>query len=153
MSTNLLLDPILLREYLAGLPDHYGWRTCKNRFKEILSPEHYAIFDCLDRLDSRSYRRSEKLDLEMTVHTMDLWEMWHRQDGKCAVTGIPLSIENGTTRHKNPWKVSIDRIDSDKGYNKDNVRLVTHWYNNAKNTWDDETCLTALKQWRLNESL
>ncbi len=150
---NMLTDPFSLRSFIETHKS-LGWKATKNRIKKVLTPEEFAIFNCLDIMQSKSWSRAEYHDFEISIYPVDLWEKWHIQKGKCAVTGVPLSIENGTPRHKNPWKVSIDRIDSDKGYHNNNIRLVTHWYNNAKNTWDDKICLEAFNLWRthINEN-
>ena len=37
-----------------------------------------------------------------------------------------------------PLGKSIDRIDPEKGYTKDNVRLVSYWYNRTRNNWGDK---------------
>jgi hypothetical protein len=38
----------------------------------------------------------------------------------------------------NPWKVSLDRIDSDVGYLKGNVRFIILIANLCKQSWTDE---------------
>lgn len=58
--------------------------------------------------------------------------------GVCAVTGLPLRLEPGIS----PWSPSIDRIDSNKGYTHDNVRVVAWLYNTAKGEFTDEDVLT-----------
>ena len=63
--------------------------------------------------------------------------VFEKQDGKCAISGLPLekflrSIPN------TPLTVSIDRIDSSRGYMMDNVQLVCHCINLAKNKYDPE---------------
>ena len=52
----------------------------------------------------------------------------------CAVTGSKFVTP---ARGHGPLAPSLDRIDSKKGYTKDNVRLVVLWYNIAKREWDD----------------
>ena len=37
---------------------------------------------------------------------------------------------------KNPYSCSIDRINNDQGYIPGNIRLLTHWANNAKSTYN-----------------
>lgn len=50
---------------------------------------------------------------------------------KCQVTGTPF--ERIGKNFFDSWtSVSIDRIDSSKGYTKDNVQFVTAWVNKAK---------------------
>jgi hypothetical protein len=50
-----------------------------------------------------------------------------------------LEYESGDLQNKNPYRTSVDRIDNNRGYVQGNVRLLTHWANNAKSTWPDET--------------
>lgn len=71
--------------------------------------------------------------------TFDLDAEWAKailvaQDGKCALTGVTLlaSHPQGKRRgHKHT--VSIDRIDPNKGYTKDNCWLLSYIANIAKN--------------------
>jgi len=55
--------------------------------------------------------------------------------GACEVTGIPFDLVgqvSETIHAKNPWVPSIDRIDSNQPYLKDNVQLVVFMYNVCK---------------------
>jgi hypothetical protein len=71
-----------------------------------------------------------------------LRQLWDRQDGKCAVTGIPMThIQGAGVRIYT--NVSIDRIDSDFGYVPDNVRLVCKAVNFMKHSMTDR----ELVQW------
>lgn len=56
----------------------------------------------------------------------------------CSVTGVPL---RWTDILFDPWRPSIDRIDSNKGYVHGNVRLVCTMYNLAKHRWTDDEVL------------
>lgn len=44
------------------------------------------------------------------------------QGGKCAITGIPMKFYEKNRNHRDA--ASVDRIDSSKGYSKDNIHLV-----------------------------
>jgi len=50
----------------------------------------------------------------------------------CEVTALPLSFKKDDRYHHSPFKPSIDRIDSSKGYTKDNCQIVAGIYNKAK---------------------
>jgi hypothetical protein len=58
--------------------------------------------------------------------------------GRCPYLGVKLEPESGTVQERNPKGISLDRIDSSVGYIKGNVRIVSTWYNNAKQAWDDD---------------
>ena len=83
----------------------------------------------------RNKKRGKNHDFDITVDfLMDLLE---KQDGLCAMSGIEML----TTTHRdecpegmriNPNKLSIDRIDSNIGYTKNNVQLVCCWVNLMK---------------------
>jgi hypothetical protein len=76
----------------------------------------------------------------------DLKELWDAQGGKCAISGIPMTldiIEEDTKvremkRTKTPYKASLDRIDSNKPYTKDNIQFVCMAVNFMKNEFDND---------------
>ena len=59
--------------------------------------------------------------------------------GRCALTGIYFDLWGDVGKgKKNPYTVSLDRIDSTRGYTKDNVRLVLWAVNWALSDWGEE---------------
>ena len=115
-----------------------------------VNPKDYEVLKALGRVCNSSAQRAGAVhrDWDWNLYVWRLWDKWVAQKGKCAVTGMPLSTVKGTQQVKNPWATSIDRVDHRKGYTDDNTRLVTHWYNNAKNTWTDDICMEAIKYWK-----
>jgi hypothetical protein len=85
------------------------------------------IFKCIKNKN----RKSSNITLE------DLKDCWDKQHGKCAYTNTLLILPT----HKNHklevpnWRVaSVDRIDSNLGYIKDNIQFVSRTINYAKHT-------------------
>lgn len=63
-------------------------------------------------------------------------EIVRRCAGACEVTGIVLQrTHNLPAGDRQPFMPSIDRIDSNRGYDKANVRIVCISANLAMNTW------------------
>ena len=60
------------------------------------------------------------------------------REGKCAVSGIDFVFE---VKSRSPWKTSIDRINPNRGYIKDNCRLVCFAYNTLKGIGTDQEAL------------
>jgi len=69
--------------------------------------------------------------------------LWHKQNGKCAITNMPMVCESD-----NIESVSIDRIDSNKGYVHDNIQLVCRWVNLAKSVFLDDQIRDVLSRFK-----
>lgn len=64
----------------------------------------------------------------------------------CSVTGIVFDYEKPEGTKKNPYAPSLDRIDSTRGYYRDNVRLVIWQYNLMKGEITDEQLFNICKE-------
>jgi hypothetical protein len=76
--------------------------------------------------------------------TSFLKKLYEKQNGKCAISGMPLELQTGTGK-PNPNKCSVDRIDSNRGYNHRNVWLVCWWVNQMKMNTSMETFNERIK--------
>jgi len=76
--------------------------------------------------------------LEFAITIDDLIALYEKQKGLCVYSGVKLThISYGTkgnNKCKYPYNASIDRIDSSKGYIKENIQLVCCIVNFMK--WD-----------------
>lgn len=63
-----------------------------------------------------------------------------KQNSKCALTGQNLDIN-----HK-WWKPSLDRIDSNKGYSVDNIRIVAWIVNHCRGDLEDAEFIDMCKK-------
>jgi hypothetical protein len=77
-----------------------------------------------------------------TITMQDVWELYLKQDKKCALTGIPISF----TKDENGYSASIDRIDSKKEYVLENVQLVHKDVNLMKNHFNQEYFIDMCKK-------
>ena len=74
--------------------------------------------------------------IENNLTVDDINEMFENQNGLCYWFGIPL-IPSDKGRH--PQQPSLDRLDRDKGYTRDNVVLTCYSANIGRNENDLET--------------
>jgi hypothetical protein len=93
-------------------------------------------------LRSANNRSSPK---KHTISKEYLLEKLLECNGLCQKTGVPLTM---TPNH--PFCVSIDRIDSNKGYEPGNIQVVCQMFNYAKHDFDeieffDDMCKSRLK--------
>jgi len=101
----------------------------KERSREYFHRED-KLFKTLART-ARARARLNGIDSEITEQ--DLTKLWDEQKGLCYYDGTPMDkISGHGVTNKNPNKVSIDRLDSSKGYVLGNVVLCKFKYNKAK---------------------
>jgi hypothetical protein len=80
--------------------------------------------------------------LEVTITTAYLWELFQRQGGRCALSGVPLHFNVGSQRNTS-ITASVDRIDPDRGYVPGNVQ----WVHKAVNMMKGELDETEFLMW------
>ncbi len=88
---------------------------------------------------NRTRRSARARNLAMDIDLEFLRSLWEAQQGCCAVSGLAFTDEPHKEAFvKTPFAPSVDRIDSSRGYLKENVRLVCMAANFALNQWGDD---------------
>lgn len=90
----------------------------------------YALDNYLHTIWLLARSRSAKKGMEFDLPKGHLENLWKLQDGKCALSGIAFVDERCS-----PFMASIDRIDNQRGYVIDNVRLILTSLNLALNEY------------------
>jgi len=99
----------------------------------------------LQGLLNASRARAKAKNREHTLTKQDLFELYPA-DNKCPIFGFTLEWNGSGFRETSP---SLDRIDSNKGYTKDNVQIISWKANRIKgyaSVEDLEILLAYLKQ-------
>lgn len=91
-----------------------------------------TLSGCLRSVFQSAKSRAKNKSLSFTMTKENLIALYENQKGTCAVTGLRMSFETGVRMHHNPFKVSLDRIDSGLGYDVGNIQLVCGAVNRAK---------------------
>jgi hypothetical protein len=104
------------------------------------------------RSDARKRcRKNKKISFDISI---DDWiAQYERQRGFCALSGIEMTWEYSVdgdsefyTSVKYPYNISPDRIDSNKGYTKDNLQFVCNRVNAMKNNMSMEQFVDFCKK-------
>lgn len=82
---------------------------------------------------SRIRRHAKSRDLAFNITLVDAWECFEAQKGRCALTGWPLVL-GLSSKQPSTQTASLDRIDSIRGYEKNNIQWVHKDVNQVK--WD-----------------
>ena len=83
--------------------------------------------------------KKRKIDFDITIE--DVLKVYLNQGKVCSLSGIPI----GWTRMEKSHNISIDRIDSDKGYTTDNIQLVYPKINMMKFTYSQDEFIDMCK--------
>ena len=114
----------------------------QRKLQERLSEKNKLIKILQARwLGARDRAKSKNMYFDLTKEF--LLDLWDKQEGKCALTGLDMTYDRYTGRTYT--NVSIDRIDTNKGYTKDNVQLVCMAANQAKSDLTDEQLYQVCK--------
>ena len=113
-------------------------KNCKNFHEyERLSTFDRFINNLLTGIETHSKKHDPPLDI--TIAKQTITDLYNKHNGLCAGTGIkmthirkytPDQVEKITREHY--YNISVDRIDSRKGYIAENVQLVCAGYNLMK---------------------
>lgn len=106
-----------------------------NQIEQVNSFLRKLLNGCKSRVNNGYKNKNIDIDIDIEY----LISLYYKQQGKCALSGIPMTSVKGKGRHNT--NISIDRIDSMKGYTKDNVQLVCSHVNMMKSNLSLEQLL------------
>jgi len=113
-------------------------KSCGCWRKEYLAELHWKGYGEI----SSSYFSSlehgaKKRNLEFNITIQEIWELFLRQNRKCALSNLEMSF-----RHKKGERAdataSLDRIDSSKGYTSDNIQWIYKDLQFMKNDFSED---------------
>ena len=118
----------------------YCSRKCKSI--GLSGGDEYSPFVYFMGGVSSRMREKGMLDL-IDFDKKDLKELWDTQGGICPISGVHMILDTATGRAtkrmpKNPYKASLDRIDSSKPYIKNNIQFVCMAINFMKNEFGND---------------
>lgn len=85
---------------------------------------------------------SKRRNIEHTITKEEIEEIYNNQNGLCYWFGVPLMP---SLKNKYPLQPSLDRLDRNKGYTKENVVICCYTANIGRNENDLDTWLEFLE--------
>ena len=131
-------------EYERGLNRGHKNFFCSNKCNCLFNSSKQRLNEQYGEISGRKFTRlkwsakNRNIDFDLTIEY--LWELFLKQKRKCALSGHKLSF-NG----KNV-SVSLDRIDSLKGYTEGNVQWIHKDVNFMKHTFSQQKFIDWCKK-------
>jgi hypothetical protein len=120
-----------LTDFTANKSQESGYmgycKACNNERNKRYRKQEATLDRACKRVYSYLHRRVRSKGFDLDFDSKYLEELFNVQEGLCAYTGDILELNAG---YRNT--LSVDRVDSSKGYIKDNVVLTTWEVNNCK---------------------
>ena len=120
----------------------------KQKIKKYNSDPHSHVFRLIQLVSQPSAQKRGRRPCTMeTEEFMNEWQKQFETTGLyCPKLGILMTYKGGENKVKT--NISIDRINSEKDYEKNNVQFVSHIYNIMKQHYTDkevdEICLLRI---------
>lgn len=118
------------------------------------SPFRYHLRN-IKRHARQTHSRNRVSPREISITLEDLKNQWDKQKGLCPLTGWrminPITINR--VPPLSPRRASVDRIDSSKGYTKENIRFVCWMVQMAKHSFTDKEVIKFCQAVVLNEGI
>lgn len=93
------------------------------------------------RIKYSASKRNIDFDVNLTIEFV--WNLYLEQDKKCKLSGLPITI-NKSAKINNT--ASLDRIDSNLGYNSTNVQWLHKDVNNLKGSMSNEETIKLCRK-------
>ncbi len=103
--------------YIEPSGDDWEWDDRINEFKSRGG-------NWLHKMYKKAQQRDKEKNRDFDLTWVELKQIAINSKGCCAVTGIRFSSDNPSNSRVAPFKPSLDRIDSSKGYSRENCRLI-----------------------------
>lgn len=129
---------ILNREGILLRENEY-WKSGKKREE---NPRWTGFGEISGGLWGSIERSASQRGLKFDISIQDVWDLYLLQEGKCALSGLDLCLpQSDEERITGFTTASLDRIDSTKGYSKDNIQWVHKFINRMKSNYTEEEFL------------
>lgn len=127
---------------------HGGKKSCGCYKKEILKKQSEIVKRGYKNIQGRficAIEASAKYrNLECKITSKLLYKLWIKQKGKCALSGIKLTLPKNC--QDTNYNASIDRINSDLGYISYNIQWVHRQINFMKQDMTDDEFIKFCKK-------
>lgn len=111
-------------------PNHPSWRGCGEIHGDFWGTIKHGA-------------KSRNFPLEVSIE--DIWELFLKQNRKCALSGIDLFFSTKGGKSRKDGNASLDRINSKLGYIHGNVQWVDKYINIMKQNLDDSEFIKYCK--------
>jgi hypothetical protein len=117
--------------------------------KKFRKEYHHTIKGYAFKIYSNAKRRANLKNLKFELTSE--WVYDKVKNMKCEITGIELSLTDLKDIRINPYKPTLDKVNNNEGYTKENTKVVCWWWNVMKQDWSEETVKNLINEYLKNK--
>lgn len=126
-------------------PEQKAKAYLKTKERHRAKKEDPKFFGVKEYQALKDRARGRGLDFNLTPQYLQ--KLFNECKGTCSVTGLPFDMKMGKGKKRNPYRPSVDRIDSNKGYVKRNIQIVLAIVNTMKMDYTDSIINPVITAW------
>jgi|GEM_PF-7028395 len=119
--------------------------TGNREWEKVVATWRYDSQSWLNRTYRHIRSKTKKRNWPENMSLLELEALTIMSDGRCAITGIDFSLNADSASRRNPFCISLDRVDCSKGYVAGNVRVVCLIVNISLNNWGEDAVRTMAR--------
>jgi len=125
----------------------------ENTKHSFLLTSYYSMTGQYRRKIRENFSKDKLKNYEVSISKKDFLDMvdkYEKENGFiCQITNMPLTHLRHLNKRKNcPTNFSVDRLDTQIGYSKENIIFVSWEFNQRKNGVKIEDCFSILKLYK-----
>lgn len=138
-------NAVHLKEY-RSTPKFKTKRAASVAKAQQKSPEAFLkyLYNTITRPSNKKTRRVNSVCLDVKITYKDLLALYKEQGGHCALMKIDMTHEFNNLR-----SISVDRIDSSRGYEHGNVQLLCQFAQMGKRHHSNGDCISLLNDFKV----
>jgi hypothetical protein len=110
-----------LKDFDQNKKSGHQCNFCKNQRRQ--DKINSTPFTYMHNLCTQLRYSRKKQKIEWRIEPQDLYIIYAKQEGRCALTNVELTHKRGSDEESD-FNISIDRIDPNLGYFAENIQLV-----------------------------
>ena len=103
-------------------PEYRREMYLKNKEKDLAQNKLYRLAHPAKMMHIQAKRRAKNKGLVFNIDVQDIQDAIDAANGTCPALNIEMQVSN---KRMNPNSPSLDRIDSTRGYEKDNICVIS----------------------------
>lgn len=145
------IDKNVIYNKISNTFTYFSDPDAKSRYENLKEIEDLKLYSFFIKKIKGMRGGAIKRKLTFDISAEDLIQVFHKQNGMCYYSHLPLAtdtVKRSSISDRTETALSVDRLDSSKGYIIDNIVLCLNVYNTMKSNMTSEDFIYYIKMFK-----